>query len=412
MKRIIMLFGVVIMLLGLVACGNDYSTNIPTNPAINNGNDGAPQHILEQAAAYATAINSDTVPDADYWTDALVFLIYDVNRENWGEVLQCMEWGDDVLNTLNPSDANTYSSRYFTFEDGVFTIYNHEEWHDLALGYNVDYNEIDNNLIVKPHDPNNPSYILMQAPGYGFYIVEISESYPSNLTTLSQPGHNEYYIKGPWLKDLLYTISSSLNNYATQANELFYEMDWENDQSSQERWNEPMQFVTEHIPQSDWHAFFSHSPFFGEQVLPYSSYYEYTGINVINASEPNDYDTGAALWNFEDGKFILYSGSHHYVKWSKNISWDNDPEDYNSTRTGTLINEDEPGVIWLLFCDYYYHMVVIDPNNPTQLTNLSEFFPDEFSILFWGPSGASIIIVDENGDYIDLFTGEIVSGEE
>lgn len=415
MKKLIITLMTVIMLLGLVACGNNSDTTPPTDPSdtvedtTSSNIDGAPRHILEQAAEFASNINSDEVPDLNYWLDAMSFLIYDVDREYWEEVIQCMKWGDDVMNIINPNDS--WNDKYFTFEAGVFTLTHYNEWHQPIIGTNIMAESVGDAYIIKRHDANKPGYILMQAQGYGLYIVEITDIYHTRLTTLAQLGHKEFYIHGPWLEDM-YNYNSSLSSWSSQANELFYQMDWEQDLSSQERWDEPMQFVTEHIPQSEWHDFFSHCPFFNDQVLPYSSYYGYTDINVINASDAHGYDTGADLWDFEDGKFILYSGAYHYVKWSKNISWDNDPEDYNSTRTGTLIDENEPGVIWVMFCDYYYHMVVIDPNNPTQLTNLSEFFPDEFSVLFWGPSNPSIIIVDENGDYIDLFTGEIVSGEE
>lgn len=415
MKRIINLMLCVIMLLSLVACGNDTSEAhevSPTNPVqaapiqgdTNDGNgvtdntkfeDDIPDAVMQKAAQLSANINSTEFPNKDYWAECLQFLISEVDREDWDTVLKCMEWGTSCVNTFNVDDLSDHSHRYYEYSGGVFSLLHYKQWYTYFISYNITW-EIDGCTHTATRtDANEPGYIMMEAPNHGIFLIELTSQLPTNITTLSQPTNDDYFVGGPWVTNMVDEFTLSKNHLFAQAEELFWQMEWDETMTYQQYWDAPMSFVVNNIDRSLWHEFFNQL----EDLIPYSGHYGYSGVNIFNAFDSNSYAGGADRWEFNNGVFTLPADSYHYVRWSENITWDGSPDDYLSTRNARLTNQNEEGVIFLRFCDYYYYVVVISPDEPTRLTNLTEYFEDEFSVLFWN---CDIIFPDE----LDEFFGE------
>ena len=148
----------------------------------------------------------------------------------------------------------------------------------------------------------------------------------------------------------------------------------------QEYWDSFMTFAVENIPNDLWHEFFTEC---GGWSYAGDEYYGYTDINRLNVLDNKSYTGCVEQWSFDNNTFTIPADSYHYVEWSYNISWNTDPSDYRSDRHATLADPTKSGVILLLFGDYYFHIVELTDDVPTQLTSLAQNFDSEWDILFW-----------------------------
>ena len=119
----------VVMLFGLTACGSDTAQpTADTQPSQGESynilglveieyisDDDAVNSTMENAARLSANINSHEVPSEEYWEECMMFLIESVERDDWDKVLNCMEWGENVVNTFNVFDVSDYGHKYFNY---------------------------------------------------------------------------------------------------------------------------------------------------------------------------------------------------------------------------------------------------------------------------------------------------------
>ena len=391
MKKLFAIILCVAMLLSMSACGSD-----PTSPTVNvtddthekstifnlfsNNNAHTSDPTMEKAARLSADINGPIPPSEEYWQTCMDFLINEVDRDDWASVLRVMEWGSNGVNVVNVEDVADISHKYFAYTDGHVEFLHYGLWHTPIWSHNIFWNKSHSTYSAKLHDNTKPGYILMQNPGWGIYIIELTTSYPTTLTTLSQPSNSEYNVDGPWVKDMVDETELNKQLLFATGREYMDNMTREENMSNQEYWNEFMTYVVENIPNDLWHEFFTECngwSYAGDE------YYGYTDINRLNILDNKSYYGSVEQWSFDNNTFTIPAHSYHYVEWSYNINWDVDPSDYRSDRHATLADSTKSGVILLLFGDYYYHIVELTNDSPTQLTSLAQDFDSEWDILFW-----------------------------
>lgn len=392
-QKIIAAILCVVMLFGLTACGNDttqpsadHQPSQAENEVFNLSEildfakDDVDNSIMEYAARLSADINSQEVPSEEYWEECMMFLIESVERDDWDKVLNCMEWGADVVNTLNVFDVSDYGHKYFNYTCGQLDFLHFGLWHTPIFSHNIVWSKVSSTHTATLEEGATSGYILMQNPFYGVYIIELTTTLPTTITTMSQPDNTDYNVNGPWVENMVNEAELRKTELFVTAKELMYNAHYEDGMTNQEYWNDFMTFVVENVPESLWHELFTEC---GYWAYAGDDYYGFPDINRINVNDTRDFSGSVNQWNFANGVFTIPATSYHNVEWSYNVNWDGNPDDYNSDRHATLADPNKDGVILLLFGDYYFHVVQLSNNNPTALTSLAQDFDNEFDILFW-----------------------------
>lgn len=377
MKKLLAMLLALVMIFGLTACGekkND-ETSAPTEPAAYNPDVRYLDHRISAAAEeLGSIITSDSGPYEGYWDDALTFLVEEVDRQNWPQVLNLMNWGANCLNTFYLYDPVVYDGECWRFSGGELTISHLGEWHEIVATYNIQITQPYDSWLYaeRPMDSTKDSYLLMYAPAKGYYIIEISDTHHTQLTTLSEPYYRYNYVSGRWLSKEGESEISKIVDSAEYAigKVLFRQCDW-HAETTQETWDEAMTFLVEEFDSKYWHWLFP--TFYG--AISYASQEGYDDINVININDPASYgDEGN--WSVSDGKFTYME--YNYIEWaSENIELTKDDDGHTVV---SLVDPTEDGIILVLLGDYYYYIVRFTDDAPTSLTNLADHFEDEFSI--------------------------------
>lgn len=371
MKKLIALILAGVLVLGLVACGNDKNTeSLPAETTSSNYVEYIDHRIVETAEKLGSVITSETGPYEGYWDDALTFLVEDVDRQLWPQVLNIMNWSANCLNTFNLYDSIVYTGEAWRFDGGELTISHLGEWHEIIATHNVHITQPYASWLTAEFENYGNAYLLMYAPAKGYYIIEISIALDTSLSTLAAPYIAYNYVGGSWLQNETESEFAKVVDSAEFAagNVLFRSRKW-GDKTPQEYWDESMSFLVEKFAPQDWHWLF---PTFCGGIA-YAENFD--DINVININDLNSYgDEGN--WSWSDGKFTNYDYS--YIEWTYNLVLTED------TEGNTVITVDDPakdGVMLVLLGDYYYYLIRFTDDAPTNLTNLAEHFVDEFSVI-------------------------------
>lgn len=180
-KKIMAMFLALVMVMALVACGE--VNHDPTGTT-----DVSPTESTI-SSKYLSLFEESIETFMDY-------LITEVPRESWDEVMSEMPWSYRSINTFNTDDSGLHGDDTWAYYDGEFCVManssNFLKW-SSNINWWGDPDTNNSNCAFSLEDNTKDGYMLFLLGDYYYYLVEISSTRETHITCLADYTLDGFY---------------------------------------------------------------------------------------------------------------------------------------------------------------------------------------------------------------------------